>query len=272
MPNTYCTLTDLRAALHEPVAQGESDRLMLAVIEDVSRQIDLETGHRFYAAQETRVYTAEEPHRVLVDDLLAVSAIRADRGANRTYSATMSTASYELGPANATMASPPHPYWAVEIRPSASEVFPTIERGVQIVGTWGFYNITKPVGTLTAALPDATTTSVGVSDPTRVHPGHTLRIGSEQLWVEAVAGSTVSVQRGVNGTTPASAASGTAVEVYEYPIVQRACMLQAARLLRRHEAPFGVIGSADVGLVRLTAGLDPDVRTLLDRLSRRVVG
>jgi hypothetical protein len=45
--------------------------------------------------------------------------------------------------------------------------------------------------------------------------------------------------------------------------IQTACKLQASRLFVRKQSPFGVAGSVDMGTVRLTSRLDPDVEALI---------
>jgi hypothetical protein len=54
--------------------------------------------------------------------------------------------------------------------------------------------------------------------------------------------------------------------------VKKACLLQASRLFKRADAPFGVAGSAELGSeLRLLSSVDPDVQVLL-RGYRRIWG
>lgn len=53
------------------------------------------------------------------------------------------------------------------------------------------------------------------------------------------------------------------------PIVE-ACNLQSERVYKRKDAPFGVMGSADMGTVTVIPKLDPDVKMLLDPYKRLV--
>lgn len=46
------------------------------------------------------------------------------------------------------------------------------------------------------------------------------------------------------------------------PVIEQACILTVLRELKRPDAPFGVMGTAETGFVRLT-GLDPDVKQRL---------
>lgn len=53
--------------------------------------------------------------------------------------------------------------------------------------------------------------------------------------------------------------------------INEACLIQAARLFKRKDAPFGVLGSENMGFARLME-FDPDVRTLLEPYRRLEVG
>lgn len=50
--------------------------------------------------------------------------------------------------------------------------------------------------------------------------------------------------------------------------VREACLLQSARLFKRKDAIFGVIGSAEMGQLLTISKLDPDVKLLLDKYKR----
>lgn len=55
-------------------------------------------------------------------------------------------------------------------------------------------------------------------------------------------------------------------------LVKQACMVEAIRLFKRKDAPFGVAGSSELGgaePLRLLARLDPDVELMLAGLRRR---
>lgn len=53
-------------------------------------------------------------------------------------------------------------------------------------------------------------------------------------------------------------------------VVKQAALLQAARIFRRKDAPFGILGSPEIGSeIRLLSALDPDVAVLLGGLRRR---
>ena len=88
----------------------------------------------------------------------------------------------------------------------------------------------------------------------------------------AISGTTITVTRGVNGTTAATALISAAVQVYSYPVANEAALLIAARLFRRKDTPLGVMGSPDLGYVRLSAKEDADATALLAPLVKHWMG
>jgi hypothetical protein len=48
-----------------------------------------------------------------------------------------------------------------------------------------------------------------------------------------------------------------------YPINQ-ACILQAARIYKRYDSPLGVAGFGDLGAIRVSRFLDPDVAQMVE--------
>lgn len=53
--------------------------------------------------------------------------------------------------------------------------------------------------------------------------------------------------------------------------VQQACVLQSSRIFSRLQSPLGVAGFGDMGIMRVSRGLDPDVAQLIEGY-RRVNG
>lgn len=50
-------------------------------------------------------------------------------------------------------------------------------------------------------------------------------------------------------------------------IIREACLLQAARVFKRKDSPFGVAGVGELGVMRIST-LDPDVKILLSSMIR----
>jgi hypothetical protein len=54
--------------------------------------------------------------------------------------------------------------------------------------------------------------------------------------------------------------------------ISEACIIQASRLFKRPDSPFGVAGSPEVGVLRLLSRLDPDVELLVADDRKPMVG
>lgn len=50
--------------------------------------------------------------------------------------------------------------------------------------------------------------------------------------------------------------------------VRQACVIQSSRIFKRLDSPLGVAGFGDMGAIRVSRGLDPDVQQLVDPLRR----
>lgn len=81
----------------------------------------------------------------------------------------------------------------------------------------------------------------------------------------------VGIARGVKlvgkfGTVNVSASNATLDAINE------ACLLQAIRLFKRKDAPFGIAGGPEVGQLMTISKLDPDVMLLLQPFRKMTVG
>lgn len=54
--------------------------------------------------------------------------------------------------------------------------------------------------------------------------------------------------------------------------IKQACLIQATRFFKRADSPLGVAGFGDIGVVRLSSRLDPDVAQLIDGYRKVRVG
>ena len=75
------------------------------------------------------------------------------------------------------------------------------QQTLEIVGTWGYSNDTGVVTTNSAAITDAAATSFAVTDASDLGSAETIVIGSEHMYITSISGSTLTVIRGVNGST-----------------------------------------------------------------------
>ena len=112
----------------------------------------------------------------------------------------------------------------------------TLDAGQQtlsILGSWGFTADTLSITTMDAGA-STTATSVSVGAATNLGPAQTLLVDTEQMYITAITDNTLTVERGVNGTTAATHSGGATVYVYDYPaLVVQAC-LDVAKLTFRN--------------------------------------
>ena len=123
-------------------ADQYDDNMLERNVNAISRAIDIITWRRFYAASETRYYTAERSDALIVDDLLSVTTLKTDSDGDRTYEDTWAVTDYDLMPHNATLDGVP--YRSLEITPDGDYSFPTIAKGVELAGSFGYSSTTPP--------------------------------------------------------------------------------------------------------------------------------
>lgn len=268
LTNCYATLAELKARLG--ITDTNDDAILKSELETASRSIDTHCRRRFFVEARTRYYTARWGDLLEVDDLVAVTTLKTDEDGDRTYETVWEATDYDLTPFNAPYEQ--KPYTAIEVTPSGRYAFATVSRGVEIAANWGYYQYLQALDTLAAAITSTSATSLTATAGSLWSPGMTVLVGSEQMHVEAVSGNTITVTRGVNGTTAATALINAAVQVYTYPVVNEACLLLAARLFKRKDSPLGIMGSLDTGYIKLTAREDPQVVDLLWAMVKHSIG
>ena len=282
MTNAYVSLDTLKSASVLDITGTGDDTRLRTVVENVSRQVDRYCNRHFLALIATRKYDGDGSHRLLVPDLISVdtSGLKTDDDKDRTFETTWPTTDYLLLPANAdpsTAGNPQsRPYTSVEVDTDAGTkaYWPAGRQTIQIAGQWGYWRHLKRASETANAIADASTTSVAVSSRADVETGHTLLIDSEQRYVESYSGSTLTVVRGVNGTTAASHSGGVAIDIYEYPgPIVEATIIQAARLWKRKDSAFAsATGFPETGQMKVSGGLDPDVQLMLGQYRKRALG
>ena len=263
MPWAYASRNALKTRLGETLT--DNDAIYKAVLEAVSESIDsdpdISRTFRIYLA--TRYLSAVRTDKLLLDaDLLAVTTLKTDEDGDRTYEKTWATTDYDLMPFNA--AADRNPYWKIAQTPEGDYSFPVIQKGVEIVGKWGWWeDLLTAASILTAAI-NSTTTTIPVTAGTDFEVLQTLKCDDEAMYITAISSNNLTVERAVNGTTAASHLINAVTKIYRYPSpVIEATLIQAASIFKRKEAPFGVIGGSDLAVPRNIPALDPDVKRLL---------
>ncbi len=264
--NLYCDLTTLKSASVADFASVTThDVYLLALLEAASRSIDSYCGREFFVKTATRYFDGVGLALLFgKEDLLQVSTFKTDEDGNGVYERTMAAGDYNLYPLNDIVKT-----WAEISYDSDFSFFAYgIPKGVEITGQWGYgdgLSVTpyKASGTTINEELDASETEVDVVSGAALAAGQTILIETEQMYIESISSNTLTVIRGVNGTTATTHATGKAVSIYKYPkLIQVATILQAIRWFKRPQAPYGIVnnefGNANV------RRLDPDVQMICD--------
>ena len=264
MPNLYVTLETLKSKLRLDIETYQEDSPLMLYVEQASRRVDGWCGRHFYEYLETKHFDGNGGGAIGVPDLIAITTLKTDDNDDRTFETTWAATDYFLLPHNAdpaTRLNPnTQPYWKIEVDGQGNQSnFPSGRRLVEINGGWGYWRHLRRATETANAVADAATTSVTVSDPrTDIQLGHTILIDSEQMFVESFATDTLTVIRGLNGTTATSHSGGADIDIYEYPTgVQEAAIVLASWELQGRGGNTSNITALPDGSMQVERGINP---------------
>jgi hypothetical protein len=213
----YCTVDEIKADLHpiasEAAASSFDKDRMFGYIRSASSYIDRRIGV-FIPTTGTRIYNGNGRRLLFTDFFTEITSLTNDGTAitSTQYNKYPLNGYWEYGPYN-----------GVEVDPDATELGSWLNKrgAVAITGRWGKYEQTLPTGLTVqnATSISDTGTSLLVENETAISAGHVLLIGSEQVLVTALSGTTntYTVQRGCNGTTAAIHLHDVAISKYVVP-------------------------------------------------------
>ena len=261
MPNSYATIGDIKGALVGNVTGTGNDARLRALLESVSRTVDAYCARHFHSLTATRYLSGTGSYRLWLPqgypDLISVTSIKEDEDANATYETTWAAADYILGPYDAVPTGRVYlpstkPYGWIEVdqrSTGAKSAFATRQRAFELVGKWG-YSESSYIDAATITVTTAATTAGTLSSDTGdVSPGHTLLLGTEQVYVSARTTTALTLVRGVNGTTAAIQAGGTVINIIEYPEPVREAVLIETGLLLETRGYRRAVGTPETGMV-----------------------
>ena len=239
MTNSYVSLDTLKSGGVLNITGSGDDTRLRILIEAASRVVDRYCNRHFYVFSGTKRFDGGGISSLHVPDLISIDAggLKTDDNRDRTFETTWATTDYRLNPTNSAPtdgnnpASRPYTRIAVDLDAGSKAGFPRGVETVQVVGRWGWWQHFERATETANAVADATITSVTVSSRADVEAGHTVLIDAEQMYVQSYSGNTLTVVRGVNGTTAVSHASSSAIDIYQYPgPITEATIIQTARL------------------------------------------
>ena len=137
------------------------------------------------------------------------------------------------------------------------------QQTLSILGSWGYTADTVSV-TTSDAITSTTATSASVASATDLGPAQPILINTEQLYITAISGNTLTVERGVNGSTAATHSGGASLYRYDYPeLVVQACLDLAKLAFRdRDLGSATTIGSGDAAITSAESEMQSVLQTL----------
>lgn len=269
--NCYSNLTRIKSRLDITSTTYNTDLLML--LNAASRAID-DYCSRFFFVDSTTRYFDGQASPAFLDDILAVTTLKTDEDNDGTYenSYTINT-DYWLYPMNKY----PKTYVVINTNGSYGGFASGIRHAIQIAGNFGYGDglSATPYASNTTTAEDMTgsETDMDVTSASNLSAGDTILVGSEQMYISSISSNTLTVKRGVNGTTAATSTSGTALYLYQYPDqIVEATLIQAMRWWKRRESAFqDMVGSAEVGQLIAYKGLDADIKLIVEGFKKRAM-
>ncbi|MDA1095348.1 MAG: hypothetical protein O3A25_19110 [Acidobacteria bacterium] len=261
--------------------------LILAVLERASRAVDAHVGDQtFGPVTQTRLYdlggsgypkqylgiasgdlrydpralsrsvgiaTVEYRGSVVPLDrwLITATTVTSYADTARTLSGTQTLVEgiandYLLEPYNSS------PKWRIKLNENTAKSLGSGQQVFSILGSWGWDSVTVQDTTLSAAITSTTATTCTVASAAAPSVGQTILIDSEQLYISGISSTTLTVVRGVNGTTAATHLDSAPVLGIRYPSDVQSVTADIARVLYR---------GRDLGIVDAIGGGEQGIRT-----------
>lgn len=242
--HVYASLADLKSYIVDggTAAGTTNDSLLLGGLESVSRLIDDRAersgfGSGFGPRTGTNRYDGCAGNTLrLRDDLLSLSSlvIRLSTADSATTTLTADTDYYLV---NDEGSYSPGPYRKVILHRRGVAAFGAGYRVTDAAGSWGYQDVRVTSSATTNEALDDSETGVDVTSGTPFSPGQTMLVGSEQMYISGVSTNTLTVVRGVNGTTAATHLTAAPIDVYQYPAeIREVCIRVALRRWKARDA------------------------------------
>jgi hypothetical protein len=250
--NGYCGLVDIKKSIDEDQLRSnvDFDNQALELLLFYSRMADRICNRTFFAYDATRYYDTDLETRKLIDEFISLSSVSYSTDDGDSYTSLTVTTDYVFESSYYDNISP---YDFIVLRESGSLYrFPVSQRGLKVVGTFGYLPAISPfydsLDTLQDVSLSASATSITVSESNgydsfgreyRFQAGHVIRINSEYLYVSKVDydNNKLTVVRGVNGSTAsASHSQNDQIEVLNvpHPVKEFVIFSTIGELYRRH--------------------------------------
>jgi|TARA_R110000824_G_scaffold390897_1_gene588365 hypothetical protein len=156
--------------------------------------------------------------------LISVTTATSYEGTARTSSETWSSGlsnDYLLLPYDAT------PSTGLKQSTESEKSFKSGQQTFVIDGTWGWQNTSSAVITTTEEALDVGEVAIDVASSANLSEGMVIKVESEIMYIESISSNTITVNRGIHGSTDASHTTGQNITSYIYPtdVIQTCCEL-----------------------------------------------
>ena len=227
--NLYATLDEANTVL----GTSGQDADVMAVLDAASRIAEQWSGREFYSITETRYIDVRGYYEAVLPDCLGVTEVLRDTYGLGEFPDTLTEdTEFVLRPYTSW------PKTSIYMLPEGKEHLTTGPRKLKVTGTWGAGDLSRQSPWhdpgVTVTLASAADTTATLSAANGVAAGHTLLVGTEQLFVESVSELEATVARGVNGTTAAAHAADDAYSAAYPPDVTRGVLWLASEIWRAH--------------------------------------
>lgn len=235
-----------------------------------SRFIENYTGRRFIPWTGTKEFDYQGPSDIFLgEDLLSVTSLVHNDGVD-----TIAAADYFLYPLNAL--DEDRPYLNIEVLLTDDYLVydDTHQSAIAITAKWGYCEIKRECVSLVndAAFSDVVT-SFTADDGGDLEIGQTILIDTEQMFITNIVTNTISVERGMNGTTAAAHVNDSIIYILEPPEeIRDACEIIAARLFFRSSAAWADSVGGGEAVTRYKSGHPEEAMGILKRYRRMVGG
>jgi len=274
----YANIGDLKGTAVLNIEGTVSDTRLRQLAEGVSREVANYSRRNFHPTQEVRYFDGSGKSYLNTKDLITLGSgsltesTLLDGTWGKVWGA--SGTAWIGEPYNASPTSISNidvgPYRFISVNEHSNntdvDAFETGQRRFKLAGVWGWSNVSVDVGLQPSASWTDTATSLGLSG-TSAQAGWTMTIGTEQMYVRTVVGTTITVDRGVNGFSAGTHHTTATLSRVEYPSpVREAVIMQSGRLLKRAQGGYvqetGIPEGGQL-LPLMPEGLDRDVKQML---------
>jgi hypothetical protein len=229
--NSYASLAELKGILG--ITSTTDDTVMRKILESASRSIESYCNRRFYSTTETKYFDGQVV--LWIPDLLSVTTLKTDEDGDgtfeNTFDGTAGTGDYIKYGGGLEDSLNTLPTTRLVINPNGDygSFASGVKRGVELAGVWGYGDGTTSTpyvaDTTTAEAIDIGETAIDVTSGTNLSAGMTILVETEQMYITSVATNTITVEKGVNGTTDAAHLTAKQIYYYRYPRdIMQACL------------------------------------------------